>query len=73
LVVSYAARCCWGMFYTSSLACSWVIPNTWEKKNSILKLPTKEWHDKSCHSQRPPSQPPKRRGSGHRAKAGHPD
>jgi hypothetical protein len=44
-----------------------------KKKNSILKLPTKEWHDKSGYSQRPPSRPPKRQGSGHRAEAGHPD
>jgi hypothetical protein len=44
-----------------------------KKKNSILKLPTKEWHDKSGHSQRPPSRPPKRRGSGHQAEAWHPD
>jgi hypothetical protein len=41
-----------------------------KKKNSILKLPTKEWHDESGHSQRPPSWPPKRQGSGHRAEAG---
>jgi hypothetical protein len=42
----------------------------WRKRNSILKLPTKEWHDESGHSQRPPSRPPKRRGSGHWAEAG---
>jgi hypothetical protein len=41
-----------------------------KKKNSILKLPTKEWHDESGHSQRPPSRPLKRQGSGHRAEAG---
>jgi hypothetical protein len=43
----------------------------WKKKNnSILKLPsTKEWHDKSDHSQRPPSRPPKRWGSGHRGRS----
>jgi hypothetical protein len=41
-----------------------------KKKNSILRLPTKEWYDKSGHSQRPPFRPPKRRGSVHRAKAG---
>jgi hypothetical protein len=40
-----------------------------KKNNSILKLPTKEWHGKSDHSQRPPSRPPKRRGSGHWAEA----
>jgi hypothetical protein len=40
-----------------------------KKTKSILKIPTKEWHDKSEHSQRPPSRPPKRRGSGHQAEA----
>jgi hypothetical protein len=44
-----------------SLQPQWLIQ---EKKKSILKLPTKEWHDKSDHSQRPPSWPPKRQGSG---------
>jgi hypothetical protein len=31
-----------------------------EEKAVSLKLPTKECHDKSGHSQRPPSRPPKR-------------
>jgi hypothetical protein len=54
--------------------CLWICQsdkiNREKKKKSILKLPTKEWHDESDHSQRPPSQPPKRQGSWHRAEAG---
>jgi hypothetical protein len=32
-------------------------------KNSIFRLLSKEWHDMSGHAHRPPSRPPKRRGS----------
>jgi hypothetical protein len=49
-----------------------VEPQKTKKKKSILTLPTKEWGDKSNHSQRPPSGPPKRRGLGTKPKLGAP-